>query len=147
MANITGLLGSGFGAATGDYRNAVSDGLIGQAVTEHNNTAQVGKVVGGAGIAALGCLFDKNCGSVLDKVAETLAEQRKQAQAEQEAIFAAIQNAQKGDKKAQPKPQQQVSQAATGAPMPPDDEGNNRNQDSDLEKILERSNKLSNRNS
>ena len=122
LGNITGLLGSSFGVATGDYRNAVSDGLIGQTVTEHNHAARVGQAVGGAGIAALGCLFDKNCGSVLDKVAETLAEQSRQAQAEREAIFAAIQNEQKGDKKAETKPQQQGSQAATGAPMPPDDE-------------------------
>ncbi|RPD82971.1 hypothetical protein EGK75_13950, partial [Neisseria weixii] len=36
--------------------------------------------------------------------------------------FAPIQNAQKGDKKAQPKQLQQGSGAAAGAPMPPDDE-------------------------
>ncbi|WP_274570737.1 hypothetical protein [Neisseria leonii] len=103
LVSITGLLDSGFDSATGDYCNIVSDDLIGQAVTEHNNAAQVGKAVGGAAIAGLGCLFDKNCGCVLDRVAETLAEQRRQAQEEQDAIFSAIQSAQNGKGKAQPK--------------------------------------------
>ncbi|RPD82998.1 hypothetical protein EGK75_13805, partial [Neisseria weixii] len=43
------------------------------------------------------------------------------------ALFAPIQNAQKGDKKAQPKQLQQGSGAAAGAPMPPDDEDENKN--------------------
>ncbi|MBF0804060.1 hemagglutinin repeat-containing protein [Neisseria sp. 19428wB4_WF04] len=122
LGNITGLLGSGIGAVSGDYRNVVSDGLIGQAATEHNNAARAAQGVAIPAIAALYCALDKNCESVTEAFTGKMAEQRRQAQEEREAIFAAIQNEQKGEKKAQPKLQQQVSQAATGAPMPPDDE-------------------------
>ncbi|MFC3873108.1 hypothetical protein [Neisseria musculi] len=72
-------------------------------------------------IGALYCALDKNCESVTETFIGMMAEQRRQAQEEHDAIFAAIQNTQKGEKKAQPKPQQ-GSRAATGAPMPPDDE-------------------------
>lgn len=69
--------------------------------------------------------MDKSCASVTDTFSVMLAEQSRQAQEEREKLFPLLSTRKDGEKKAQP--QQTGGQAETGAPMPPDDEDENKN--------------------
>ena len=120
IANISQLLGSGIGATTGNAGNALSDGLTARTVAEQNSMTRAGQGIAVPLLGALYCAMDKNCASVTDTFTGMLAEQSRQAQEEREKLFPLLSTQKDGEKKTQP--QQTVSQSATGAPMPPDDE-------------------------